>query len=105
MCATASFTGTTTLQGKKDVEDVVVTIVFENATLTGLTYSDFSVVAKDSDGYDVDGLVGAVLEDGFDITGNTVTLNVYIENSRPTSKSYEKLEITLPTSLKIEGNT
>ncbi|MBQ5561289.1 MAG: hypothetical protein IIT46_16155 [Lachnospiraceae bacterium] len=103
--ATASFTGTTTVAARKDVADVVVTIVFENATLTGLTYSDFSVVAKDSEGYEVDGLAGTVLEDGFDITGNTVTLNVYIENSKPTSKTYEKLEITLPTSLKIEGNT
>lgn len=103
--ATASFTGTTTVPSKNDVDDVVVTIVFENATLTGLTYSDFSVVAKDADGDDVAGLDGTVLSDGFEITGNTVTLNVDIANSKSTPKSYEKLEITLPTSLKIEGNT
>jgi hypothetical protein len=103
--ATASFTGTTTVPSKNDVDDVVVTIVFENATLTGLTYSDFSVVAKDADGDDVAGLDGTVLSDGFEITGNKVTLNVDIANSKSTAKSYEKLAIALPTSLKIEGNT
>ncbi len=103
--ATASFTGTTTVPSKDDVDDVVVTIVFENATLTGLTYSDFSVVAKDADGDDVAGLDGTVLSDGFEITGNKVTLNVDIANSKSTAKSYEKLAIALPTSLKIEGNT
>lgn len=102
--ATASFTGTTTVPKDDEIDDVVVTIAFENASLTGLAYSDFTVVAKDAQGNNVSGLNGVVFEGG--ITGNTVTLNVAIANSSKVSdKQYEKLEITLPTSLKIEGNT
>ncbi|MBQ3782594.1 MAG: hypothetical protein II838_03995 [Lachnospiraceae bacterium] len=110
--ATATFTGTTTVPASEDGEDPgvltkVVTIKLTNADATGLAHTDFvTVTVLKADGTEVNSakVTGKVIAKDFSASGDTISMKVTISNLTTSEKSFAKLGITLPTTLKVSGN-
>jgi hypothetical protein len=110
--ATASFEGETTVPASDDGEapgvlTKVVTIKLTNADATGLAYTDFGpVTVLKEDGTEVSAKVtGKVISSDFSASGDTISMKVRVSNLVTIDKSFAKLGITLPETLKVSGNT